>query len=60
MKRHGVASSRARRCLWTLEEVGADYEFQRIDFAAGEHRRDLRPGGSVADFAVSEYTGART
>ena len=35
---YGVASSRARRPLWVAEQVGADYEFHKIDFGAGEHR----------------------
>lgn len=34
----GVPSSRTRRCLWTLEEVGADYEFEKIDFTKGDHK----------------------
>ena len=35
---YGSPASRTRRCLWTLEEVGAEYAFRRIDFAAGDHR----------------------
>lgn len=51
MKLYGVASSRSRRCLWTLEEAGAAYEFHKIEFSKGEHRSPeylkLNPNGRV-------------
>jgi len=48
---YGVPSSRTRRCLWTLEEVGAAYEFKKLDFAKGEHKSPeylaINPNGRV-------------
>ncbi len=48
---HGAPSSRTRRCIWTLEEVGAEYEFRAIDLAAREHHSAeylmLNPNGRV-------------
>ena len=48
---HGAPSSRTRRCIWTLEEVGAEYEFRAMDLAAGDHHSaeylTLNPNGRV-------------
>jgi len=48
---HGAPSSRTRRCIWTLEEVGAEYEFRAMDLAAGDHHSAeylaLNPNGRV-------------
>jgi len=48
---YGVASSRTRRCLWTLEEVGAAYEVHRVQLRKGEHRRAdylaVNPNGRI-------------
>lgn len=37
---YGLASSRTRRALWTAEQVGAEYEFRKIDIRAGGHRSE--------------------
>lgn len=48
---YGWSGSRTRRCLWTLEEVGADFMFEFLDKAAGEHRSPeylrINPNGRV-------------
>ncbi len=41
MRLYGNVTTRTSRCLWTLEELGAEYEHVPVDFAAGEH---LTPG----------------
>jgi glutathione S-transferase len=51
MELYGVASSRARRALWTLEEIGAAFTFHQVDLAKGEHRQPaflaVNPNGKV-------------
>ncbi len=46
-KIYGPTISRTLRCLWTAEELEADYEQVNIDFMKGEHARppfsDLNP-----------------
>ncbi len=37
LKIYGPVLSRTLRCLWTAEEVGAEYEQVNIDFFKGEH-----------------------
>ncbi len=35
---YGAPASRTGRCLWTLEEVGAEYSYTKLDFRKGEHK----------------------
>lgn len=48
---YGAARSRSTRIAWLLEELGVDWEWQPLDFAAGEHRSPaflaINPGGKV-------------
>jgi glutathione S-transferase len=48
---HGVAGSRAARCLWMLEELGLPYEHVKTDFKGGgtrtpEHLK-INPNGHI-------------
>lgn len=47
----GHPKTRTTRVLWALEEVGAEYEFVKVDLLRGEARRapyiDLNPAGKV-------------
>jgi glutathione S-transferase len=47
---HGVADSRAFRCLWMLEELGIEYQHVPVDFS-GECKKpeylELNPNGRV-------------
>lgn len=51
MKLYGQYMSRAQRCLWTLEELGVDYEHVKTNQGAGESRTDeflkINPNGHV-------------
>ncbi|NIB40873.1 glutathione S-transferase family protein [Pseudomaricurvus alkylphenolicus] len=51
MKVFGVPQSRSTRVTWMMEEVGQDYEFDPIDFYAGENRSEqylaVNPSGKV-------------
>lgn len=51
MKIHGAVASRTRRCLWTAEEAGAEYELVRVNLSKGEHHSEaysrLNPNGRV-------------
>jgi len=48
---YGWSGSRTRRCLWTLEEIGAEFTFKFIDRNANEHRAPdflrINPNGRV-------------
>ena len=48
---YGTPGTRSSRVTWTLEELGLDYQFKKIDLRAGEGQRppfiDLNPGGKV-------------
>lgn len=62
IKLYGVAYSRAFRCLWMLEELGAKYEHVQVDFAVGSKDPEymkLNPNGRVpclvdGDFVLFE------
>lgn len=60
MELYGVASSRARRALWTLEEIGAEFTFHRIDMRKGEHRQPaflaINPNGKVPVLVDGDLT----
>jgi glutathione S-transferase len=51
MKIFAYPKTRATRILWTLEEMGVDYEYVLVDLRKGEGRKqpyiDLNPGGKV-------------
>lgn len=51
MKLYGVLNTRGQRCLWALEEAGLPFEFQFVDFRAGDHRSPeylaVNPNGKV-------------
>lgn len=60
MELYGVASSRARRALWTLEEIGAEFTFHQIDMRKGEHRSPaflaINPNGKVPVLVDGDIT----
>jgi glutathione S-transferase len=51
MKLYGFGPARSLRALWSLKEVGADFEFVPVNLVAGEHRQPeflaLNPAGKV-------------
>ncbi len=51
LKLYGYPASRSIRAAWALEEAGAEYEYIKVDLAAGEGRSAgylrLNPGGKV-------------
>ena len=54
-KVYGCPHTRSTRVVWALEEVGAEYEYQKVDLFAGEGRQPaylaLNPGGKVPALA---------
>ncbi len=38
LKIYGMANSRSMRVVWALEEIGADYEYVKVDLFKGEGR----------------------
>jgi glutathione S-transferase len=51
MKLNGFGPTRSLRALWGLKELDADFEFEVVNLAAGEHRQPeflrLNPAGKV-------------
>jgi glutathione S-transferase len=51
VKLYGYRNGRTLRALWTLEEVGAKYEYVEVDLFSGEGREPsflkINPGGKV-------------
>ncbi len=51
IKIYGGKNSSAMRCIWLLEEVGAEYESQPLDFQKQEHKTPeylkLNPNGKI-------------
>lgn len=51
MKLYGYRNGRTLRALWTLEEVGAPYEYVEVDIMRGQGREPwflkINPGGKV-------------
>lgn len=51
LKVFGCANTRSLRVVWALEEIGADYEYVKVDLLKGAGRRppyiDLNPTGKV-------------
>ncbi|MFO0555659.1 MAG: glutathione S-transferase family protein [Polyangiaceae bacterium] len=39
MKLYGFKGTRSNRVEWMLREVGADYEFVKVDLLSGEHKK---------------------
>ena len=60
MKLYGMASSRTRRALWTLEEAGAEFTYHEIDLRKGEHRQpsylSINPNGKVPALVDGDLT----
>ncbi len=63
MKLYGFPPTRSIRVLWTLRELGVDFEFVNVNLMAGEHRRPdflaLNPAGKLpvlvdGDFVLTE------
>ena len=50
LKLYGTRKSRAFRCLWMLEECGADYTLEPADFAT-EDVVDLGGADGITSFA---------
>ena len=55
---YGFPRSRTTRVTWTLEELGAEYDFVKVDLAKGEGRKppfiDINPAGKVPALADGE------
>ena len=63
MKLYGFPPTRSIRVLWTLRELGVDFEFVNVNLTAGENRRPeflaLNPAGKLpvlvdGDFVLTE------
>jgi glutathione S-transferase len=59
IKLYGQYMSRAQRCLWTLEEIGVEYEHVKTDQGAGESRTPeflkLNPNGHVPTMQDGDF-----
>lgn len=51
LKVYGFPNTRSTRVVWTLEEVGAEYDYIKVDLLKGEGQSpaflELNPGGKV-------------
>ena len=63
LKVYGMANSRSMRVAWALEEIGAEYEYVKVDLFKGEGRSPsylaINPAGKVpalvdGDFILTE------
>ena len=63
MKLYGFGPTRSLRALWSLRELGVDFDFEMVNLVAGEHQRPeflrLNPAGKVpvlvdGDLVISE------
>jgi glutathione S-transferase len=63
MKLYGFGPTRSLRALWSLRELGVDFEFEVVNLIAGDHQRPdflrLNPAGKVpvlvdGDLVISE------
>ncbi len=58
MKVYGCANTRSVRVVWTLEEIGARYDYERVDIPGGAGRRPgylrINPGGKVPALEVGD------
>ena len=57
---YGIATSRAFRCLWMLEELGLEYEHKALDFRGDDLRseeyRAINPNARVPTLQDGELT----
>lgn len=60
LKIYGMANSRSMRVAWALEEIGAGYEYVKVDLFKGEGRGPaylaLNPGGKVPVLVDGDFT----
>jgi glutathione S-transferase len=60
LKIYGMANSRSMRVVWALEEIGADYEYVKVDLFKGEGRSPsyltLNPAGKVPVLVDDDFT----
>lgn len=58
IKIYGGKNSSAMRCIWLLEEVGAEYEVKPLDFQKNEHKASeylaLNPNGKIPTMVDDE------
>jgi glutathione S-transferase len=63
LKLYGFPPTRSIRALWTLRELGVDFEFVNVNLGAGEHRKPaflaINPAGKLpvlvdGDFVLTE------
>jgi glutathione S-transferase len=59
MKLYGFPPTRSIRVLWTLRELGVEFEFVNVNLMAGENRRPeflaLNPAGKVPVLVDGEF-----
>ena len=57
---YGIASSRAVRCMWMLEELGIPYEHVKTDYRAGDTRTSdylkINPNGHIPTMQDGDLT----
>jgi glutathione S-transferase len=60
MKVYGYPNTRSARVVWTLEEAGADYEYQHVNLLKGAARQPeylgINPGGKVPALVDGDLT----
>lgn len=60
MRLYGPPASRTRRCLWALEESGAEFELCVLQLGKGEHRTSaylaINPNGKVPALVDGDVT----
>lgn len=60
LKVYGMANSRSMRVVWALEEIGADYEYVKVDLFKGEGRSPsylaINPAGKVPALVDGDFT----
>jgi glutathione S-transferase len=59
MKLYGFPPTRSIRALWTLRELGVDFEFANVDLVAGENRHAeflaVNPAGKLPALVDGEF-----
>ena len=60
LKIFGMANSRSMRVVWALEEIGAEYEYVKIDLFKGDGRSPaylaINPAGKVPVLVDGDFT----
>jgi len=60
IKVYGVANSRSMRVVWALEEIGAAYDYVKVDLLKGEGRSPdylaINPAGKVPVLVDGDFT----